>query len=31
MAHERITTIGRIRKPFMGNQPPRFLGRLRHA
>ena len=29
MAHERITTIGRIRKPFMGNQPPRFMGHLR--
>jgi leucine dehydrogenase len=31
MAQERITTIGRIRKPFMGNQPPRFLGRLRNG
>lgn len=29
MAHERMQLIGRIRKPFMGNKPPRFLGRLR--
>jgi leucine dehydrogenase len=31
MAQERINTIGRVRRPFMGNQPPRFLGRMRNG
>jgi leucine dehydrogenase len=29
MAEERINAIGKIKLPMMGNDGPRFLGRMR--